>query len=129
MSDWNTQRRKVLALLEAWSTGELDEEAVRDRAELLEFEDDIDQPVVMRGEEVLVDESDPRSIGIEALARLATMHVSLLTREDIPALVAFVRTQEDQTAAGWAAFRAHDASIDYEERARQLSGSSFYLTR
>jgi hypothetical protein len=111
-------RTALRQLVLRWAAEELTEHDVHETAERLwEAEEWPDYG-----------DTDDRSIAIEVLAQLDILNHQLVTAQDVPAIVAFLDTPPGQAADGWIQWRRYWARIDWDQRRRQLSGYSYYLT-
>lgn len=113
------ERGTLLALLEQWHTGAINEREVHEQAEALM--DELDEPPNYP-------EHDPRSIPMEILLHLDVLNHQLITPEDIPAMQAFLRTPLGNEPQGWAVWRSYWDNLDLETRRRQLNGNPYYCT-
>jgi hypothetical protein len=113
------ERSELLALLEQWQKGALDERAIHEQVE-----SKIDE----LGELPSYPEDDPRSIPVEVLLHLDILNHQLITPEDIPAMEAFLRTSLGDEAQGWAVWRNYWNNLDLEKRKRELESNQYYCT-
>jgi hypothetical protein len=111
-------RGKLRALLERWQRGEIDERIVHDEAEAML--EQADWPVYQ--------EADPRSIVVEVLSHLEILDHQLITREDIPTMIAFLDVATGQEPLGWDAWRRYWNAIDFDVRRQALRNNAFYST-
>lgn len=109
----------LLALLEQWREGAIDERVVHEQAE--SRMDEI-------GELPQYPEDDPRSVPVEVLLHLDALNHQLITPEDIPAMEAFLRTPLGDEAQGWAAWRNYWINLDLETRKLELQNNDYYCT-
>ena len=108
----------VQDILQQWQTGRLDEHDVCELAEKLW--DSSEWPNYP--------EQDARSIPIEVLAHLSVLYYQLITKEDIPAMVEFLRVSPGEEAKAWARWREYWSQVDFEARKEALKESPYYLT-
>ncbi len=113
------ERDRLLALLEKWQNGTIDERTVHEQAESMMDE---------LGELPSYSEDDPRSIPVEVLLHLDALNHQLITPEDIPAMEAFLCTSQGDEAQGWAAWRNYWNNLDFETRKQKLQKNPYYCT-
>lgn len=113
------EQSELLALLEQWQKGAIDERVVHERAESKMDE---------LGELPSYPEDDPRSIPVEVLLHLDALNHQLITLEDIPAIEAFLRTPPGDEAQGWAVWRNYWNNLDLDTRKRELQSNHYYCT-
>ncbi len=111
-------RKLLLDLVTQWEAGTLTEVQVHEKAEELWEQEDWPHYA----------EDNPHSIAIEILSQLEILNHQLITREDIPAIVNFLRTPKDQEKDGWKAWRRYWESMDMEARKRALKDNPYYCT-
>ncbi len=109
---------EVIELLLAWQRGEIDEMRVVEKAErAIENSGVRDVP-----------EDDPRSPTFTVLCDLGILHIRLLTPDDVPAMLSFVRDGSLDLPAAWAAWNRYMDSVNWRERRLQLLSNPFYAT-
>ena len=113
------ERVELTKLLELWKAGSLNEREVHERAEFL-----LDEI----GELPNYSESDPRSVAAEVLMQLEILNHQLITREDIPAMEAFLRAQPGHEAEAWAKWRSYWEQLNIESRRQKLGNNPYYCT-
>ena len=113
------ERSELLALLEQWQKGAIDESVIHEQAE-----SKIDE----LGELPSYPEDDPRSIPVEVLLYLDILNHQLIIPEDIPAMEAFLRTLPGDEAQGWAIWRNYWNNLDLETRKQELESNPYYCT-
>jgi len=111
-------RKLLLDLVSQWETGALSEIEVHEKAEELWEQNEWPQ----------LGEGNPHSIEIEVLSQLEILNHQLITTEDIPAIVNFLRTPSGQEKNGWEAWRQYWENIDLEARKRTLKDNPYYKT-
>lgn len=111
--------KALRSLLERWQAGEVDERFVHEEAERLWGH---------RDEWPLYRETDPRSIPLEVLEQLEILNHQLITREDVPTMLAFLDTPPGEQTRGWAAWRRHWQEVDIDARRTALAHNPYYLT-
>lgn len=118
-------RARIDGLLDAWETGALQAAEVRDHAERLAH--DLDWPVTSDADGLPAnDRTAPGSSERHVLEALETLHLSLITREDIPIMRALLATGDDTTDFDWARWDRHWREIDNELRRRDLATDATY---
>ena len=113
------ERGELQALVESWQGGALSEREVHERAETM-----LDEV----GELPHYPESDPRSIAAEVLLQLDVLNHQLITKEDIPAIKAFLETRPGQESSAWAEWRSYWMQLDLESRRQELESNPYYCT-
>ena len=110
---------ELRTLLRQWFDRALDEEVVYRRAEVLveRLDDDPEYP-----------ESDHRSIAKEVLLQLDSLNYQWITRDDVPAMLKFLRTPRGKEKQGWEEWSRYWDTVDYEKRKQELSSNPFYCT-
>lgn len=108
----------LLDLLDKWEAGILSEAEVHENAEKLWEENDWPD----------YKEGDSRSIAIEVLSQLEILNHQLITKEDIPAIVHFLKTPGGQERDGWDAWRRYWNNLDLATRKERLKNHSYYCT-
>ncbi len=108
----------VQDILQQWQTGRLDEHDVYELAE--KMWDSSEWPNYP--------EQDARSISIEVLAQLSVLYYQLVTKEDIPAMLEFLRVSPGEEVKGWARWRAYWSQVDFAARKEALKGNPYYVT-
>ena len=111
-------RHQLLDLLDKWEMGILSEAKVHEKAEKLWEQNDWPD----------YDEGDSRSIGIEVLSHLEILNHQLITKEDIPAIVHFLKTVEGGEQDGWDAWRRYWNDLDLAARKERLKNHPYYCT-
>ena len=111
-------RKQLLDLLKQWEAGTLSESQLHEKAEELWEQDEWSQ----------LDKDNPRSIAIEVLSQLEILNHQLITTEDIPAIVNFLRTPIGQEQNGWKTWRQYWENIDLEARKQTLKDNPYYST-
>ncbi len=113
-------KRDVLRrLLARWQSGELNERTVHQEAEVL-WEANDSWPEC--------EDTDPRSIGIEALSHLDILNHQLITREDIPAFLHFLEAPEGHESDAWREWRKYWETVDFDARKCELADNAYYIT-
>lgn len=108
-------RQTLEGLLEDWQKGRLSPRDVHERAEQIwEAHDDWPRSP-----------GEPGAILAEVVSNLDVLNHQLITKEDIPAFLEFLRTPPGQEAEAWDKWRRYWDAIDFEERERQF-GDSLY---
>ncbi|NUM73150.1 hypothetical protein HUU40_02200 [candidate division KSB1 bacterium] len=111
-------RTTVIELLSDWQAGKIDEKGVHEKAEqLLE---QLNWPEYTQ--------EDHRSIVVEILMQLEILNHQLITRDDIPAMMAFLQTSSGQQLQGWKDWRAYWDSLDIKKRKETLRSNPYYST-
>jgi hypothetical protein len=111
-------RRELIALLEKWRRGEINEREVHETAEeILERHGWHEYP-----------ESDPRSIAFEVVSHLDILNFQLICRDDIPEIIRFLKTAPGKETEAWERWKSYWDSIDYEERKLKLANNPYYAT-
>lgn len=113
------ERSSLLALLNEWRHGAIDERSVHEWAE---------ETIEQVGELPQYDEDDPRSIAVEILLQLDALNHQLITRDDIPAIEAFLQTRTGDEARGWANWKRYWQQLDLENRRKVLKENPYYST-
>lgn len=109
-------RAQLRALVVDWQRGEVSAREVHEQAELsLESFDWQDLP-----------RSDPLSVAYEVLSQLDMLNHQLIVPDDIPAIMAFLESSPDAAAAAWEQWERYWATIDFEERRKNLRGDDTY---
>jgi len=116
MSKSEPLTKEIELLLLAWETGKVDEKHVHLAAEAML--DDLGWPEY--------DPSDPRAIPIELLEHLELLNHQWIISEDIPALLAFLRTAPGGEADAWESWREYWKTINYSQRAETLKDRPYY---
>jgi hypothetical protein len=112
--------RSVLSSwIDRWLDGELTEAQLHELAE----------SVWERCEWPESAEDDDDSIAIEVLSQLDIMDHQLITKDDGPALLAFLNTPVGEARLGWEVWRRYLDGIDIQARASALAGHEFYSHR
>jgi hypothetical protein len=111
------ERNEILALLDQWQSGAIDEREVHEQAEWL---------IEQVGEWPNYPEHDPRSIAMEVLSQLEVLNYELITPEDIPAMQAFLHTPLGKESQGWIDWQRYWDSLDLESRKRKLESNPYY---
>jgi hypothetical protein len=62
------------------------------------------------------------------LAQLEILNHQPITREDVPALLAFLGTPRGQAARGWMQWWQYWDGIDFAQRRRELATNPYYIT-
>lgn len=113
------ERGELRTLLERWRAGTVNEREVHNQAETL---------MDKLGELPHYPESDPRSIAAEVLLQLEILNHQLITKDDIPAIEAFLDTTLGQEPQGWAQWRSYWKQLDLESRRQELKSNPYYCT-
>lgn len=124
MMESDAVRRELGSLLRRWDAEELDEASVRDEAERIEFAWD-----GWRVLDALPAALEPADLAALAgvIVSLADMHQFLITRADIPVLVATLELIDmDRPESARDQLRSYTAQIDLNKRARELRDQPFY---
>jgi hypothetical protein len=111
-------RKLLLDLVTQWEAGSLNEVDVHEKAEELWEQDDWPEYA----------EEDPRSIAIEVLSQLEILNHQLIIKDDIPAIIAFLKTPEGKERSGWSAWKQYWDSIDLTARKATLKDNLYYST-
>lgn len=111
------ERMVLHNLVKQWEAQLLDEQAVLEEAERL-WELNPQWPEYPR--------SDPRSINFEVLFQLKSLHVQLITPDDIPAILKFLDTPAGFEAKAWQEWDTFWNSIDFEARLFNLANNPYY---
>ncbi len=110
-------RAQLLDILQRWEVGLLTESQVQQLAESVT--DQYDVPELPHHED--------DSIAYEVLLYLDSLPAVLLTKEDIPALIAFLRTPSQCAEDGWQAWLEYWERVNDGERREQLRKNPFYF--
>jgi len=109
-------RKLLLDLVAQWELGVLTEVQVHEKAEELWEQEDWPHCA----------EDNPHSIAIEVLSQLEILNHQLITREDIPAIVDFLRTPKGREESGWKTWRRYWENMDLEARKQILKNNPYY---
>lgn len=125
--DIDEARRGLLELLESWHEGTKDGWAVLEAAESLEgswylWRSDADFDAAA----IDSDHSDARSIVSALINMLSVLHHDGWTRQDAPAMRAFLLASDTDPELGWVHWAAYEASVDWEQRKRDLARDLLY---
>lgn len=117
-------RLALIELLTAWDLGSVDEAHVRDTAE--EYER------MWVGWEVLdslsADDEPPLLNGMaEILIKLSDLHITWITRADIPAMLAYLESVDDDPMSARSGWDANANGVDWKARGRELRAEPFYV--
>ncbi|MBI1926186.1 hypothetical protein HYR99_18285 [Candidatus Poribacteria bacterium] len=112
-------RAVIQTLLKRWGSGTIDEREVHEEAERLcdQYEEWPTLP-----------ERHPESIAIEVLSHLEILNHQLITREDIPVMLAFLDTPLGKELKGWKAWRRYWDGLDFRSRRKVLKHNPYYST-
>lgn len=112
-------RSEISTLLEQWQRGSVNEREVHEHAEAL-MDQVEDAPRYL--------EHDPRSIAMEVLIQLDALNHQLITQEDIPAMLTFLRTPLGDESSGWKVWRGYWENLNIESRRQELKANPYYST-
>jgi hypothetical protein len=110
-------RERIVQILLDWQQGIVRESQVQEFAE--SFTDHVDFPESGHDED--------ESIAPEVLLCLDALPALLITKDDIPAMIDFLSTPRGQAQHGWDRWQSYWASVDDNERRRQLESNPFYF--
>ena len=112
-------RDVIQILLERWGSGTIDEREVHEEAERLcdQYEEWPTLP-----------ERHPESIAMEVLSHLEILNHQLITREDIPAMLAFLDTPLGKERQGWKTWRRYWDRLNLRSRRKVLKHNLYYST-
>ena len=117
-------REQLLELLRAWGAGAIDETQVRDTAEQLEPTwdawEELDRTAVADVPPLL-------DAMAEMLTTLSDLHVHLVTRADIPAMIECLQAVDQDPVGALAGWVAYSDGVDWKARGRELRDNPFYL--
>ena len=65
-------------------------------------------------------EHHPRSIPMQVLVELDILNHQLITRDDIPALLEFLRTPPSEELQGWMRWQKYNDELDIDRRKEEL---------
>jgi len=115
----NIERGTLLALLDQWRNGVIDERDVHEQVEAM-VEQCVELPEY--------DKNDPGSIAVEIIIHLDALNHQLITADDIPAMEAFLQTPRGEELQGWANWKNYWESLDIEKRRKELRDNPYYCT-
>jgi hypothetical protein len=113
------KRKKITTLLNQWGDGIIDERQVHEQAE---------QWLEQLSELPSYAEDDPQSIPMEVLVQLDALNHQLITTDDIPAILTFLKTPPSKEIIGWALWRKYWDDLDLEHRKDELKSNPYYIT-
>ena len=116
----DSQRTHLKQLLEQWGSGSIDEVEVHETAEQL-WE-------TLQQAEANYPEQDPRSIAIEVLSQLEILNHQLITKVDIPAILAFLETPPGEEQTAWKTWRQYWENLDLAARKDSLKSHPYYAS-
>ena len=115
---------QLLELLRAWDAGAIDETQVRDTAEQLEATweawEELDRTALAHVPPLF-------DALAEMLTTLSDLHLRLVTRADIPAMVECLQALDQDPAGALAGWVAYSDGVDWKVRGRELRDHPFYF--
>jgi len=111
-------RQTIIDLLERWKSGQLTEIEVHEEIEF----------IWERGSWPQYPHEDSRSILVEVLSQLDALNHQLITRDDIPAIIDFLRTPKGKELDAWKIWKEYWENVDYERRKQLLKHNPYYST-
>jgi hypothetical protein len=93
----NVDREQLLTILKQWDEGSLTEAQVQEFAESITNEYDLPE----------LPHDEDQSIPVEVLFHLDALPGLLVSKQDIPVMIAFLHTPSGQAESGWEAWLAY----------------------
>ncbi len=109
---------KLVGLMKLWQEQQIDEKDVHRIAEELWDEQEWGP----------YSESDTRSIAVEVLSYLDVLNHILITAEDIPTIINFLKTASGNEVQGWQVWKEYWSKIDIHQRKENLKSNPYYHT-
>jgi len=113
----NNLKDKIYSLLNRWRTDSISKEQVLIEAEDLfgKYYKGVDFPM-----------SDYKSILIEILSQLEIINHQWIIKDDIPAILEFMKTSKGNELQAWEKWEEYWNKIDFEKREKLLGNCEFY---
>ena len=108
-------RDEILEIVKKWQDESITEVEVHGFAENLVEQINSNEPPP------LLDD-----IASEVLFQLGIMNHQLITRDDIPAIIDFLHTQEGEETKGWKTWKDYWEWVDFDQRKNELKDTQFY---
>jgi len=112
-------RKHVIDILSKWQSGQLSASEVHNWAENKYLKSGIDYEDW--------EDNDDESVTNEVLANLDTLDMNLVTKEDIPIFLEFLKTPNGKFKQGYKKLKDSLNTIDIVKRKEKLSNNPLYL--
>ncbi len=109
-------RENILEVVKNWNESLISEFEVHNFAEKL-----------LEQTEILDDSESIDEIASEVLVQLDIMNHQLITKDDIPAIIEFLKTPKEKEIKGWEIWKNYWENIDFNKRKIELKNNPFYL--